>query len=374
MASVVASPLRAGSERSEGSALLSSAGDLFRPLYREGSVLRLLDQRLLPAREVWLTLSKPAEIAIAIRDLAVRGAPAIGVAAAYGASFSMRSGATTPPAERFETASRLLAATRPTAVNLFAALERMARALSRRRESSAGEDRGGPRRRSGRDRRRGHRGLPVDRPLRRGVARDGQPRDDALQRRRARDGRVRHRARGHPRRRRGGEGHPGPRLRDAAVPPGRAPDRLGARARRDSRSRSSPTAWAATFFPAGRSAPSSSAPTASPPTATPPTRSAPTPSRSWQRRTASPSMSPRRRRRSTSTAPTAHAIPIEERSSGEVLTFAGQAIAPAGVSARYAAFDVTPARYITAIVTDRGICRPPYLESLARAVHEVGRR
>ena len=39
---------------------------------------------------------------------------------------------------------------------------------------------------------------------------------------------------------------------------------------------------------------------------------------------------------------------------------------PPGVSARHAAFDVTPARYVTAIVTDRGICRPPYGESLVR--------
>src|SRR5262249_59798411 len=44
-----------------------------------------------------------------------------------GAAVSMRSGATTPPGERFDTARRLLASTRPTAVNLFAALERMAR-------------------------------------------------------------------------------------------------------------------------------------------------------------------------------------------------------------------------------------------------------
>jgi len=106
---------------------VSTTAVLFRPLYREGEVLRLLDQRLLPSREVWLTLSKPPEIALAIRDMAVRGAPAIGVAAAYGAAFSMRSGSTTPPSERFDTARRLLAATRPTAVNLFAALDRMAR-------------------------------------------------------------------------------------------------------------------------------------------------------------------------------------------------------------------------------------------------------
>jgi len=109
--------------------------EVFRPLYREGRALRLLDQRLLPAREAWLTLEHAAEIAMAIRDLAVRGAPAIGVAAAYGASFSMRSGGTTPPGERFETARRLLASTRPTAVNLFAALERMARRFESVRQS-----------------------------------------------------------------------------------------------------------------------------------------------------------------------------------------------------------------------------------------------
>ena len=45
----------------------------------------------------------------------------------------------------------------------------------------------------------------------------------------------------------------------------------------------------------------------------------------------------------------------------------GRGFAPPGVSARYAAFDVTPARYVSAIITDREICRPPYGESLRRA-------
>ena len=79
------------------------------------------------------------------------------------------------------------------------------------------------------------------------------------------------------------------------------------------------------------------------------------------RRTASPSTSRRRRRRSTSTARTERQIPIEERASAEVLSIAGHAIAPDGChGARHVAFDVTPARYVTAIVTDEGICRPPY--------------
>lgn len=52
------------------------------------------------------------------------------------------------------------------------------------------------------------------------------------------------------------------------------------------------------------------------------------------------------------------AIVIEERSDAEVLTIAGRAIAPKGARARHPAFDVTPARLITAIVTDRGVIRP----------------
>ena len=70
--------------------------------------------------------------------------------------------------------------------------------------------------------------------------------------------------------------------------------------------------------------------------------------------------------------PDGAAIPIEERSPSEVLTFSGHAIAPAGVGARHVAFDVTPARYVTAIVTDQGICRPPYSESLSLAVKSAG--
>ncbi len=108
----------------------------FRPLYREGRILRLLDQRLLPGREVWLEIEKAPEVAVAIRDMAVRGAPAIGVAAAYGAAFALRSGAPAPARERFEVARRLLSATRPTAVNLFAALTRMAARFEREASGS----------------------------------------------------------------------------------------------------------------------------------------------------------------------------------------------------------------------------------------------
>ena len=59
-------------------------------------------------------------------------------------------------------------------------------------------------------------------------------------------------------------------------------------------------------------------------------------------------------------------IPIEERSVEEVLLLGGQRIAPHGASARHPAFDVTPARLITAIITDRGVARAPYETSLAK--------
>jgi methylthioribose-1-phosphate isomerase len=53
-------------------------------------------------------------------------------------------------------------------------------------------------------------------------------------------------------------------------------------------------------------------------------------------------------------------IPIEQRASSEVTTLAGRPIAPAGVAALNAAFDVTPARYVTGFITDRGIRQPPF--------------
>jgi methylthioribose-1-phosphate isomerase len=350
----------------------AAPAEIFRPLYREGRNLRLLDQRLLPEREVWLTLEKPAQVALAIRDLAVRGAPAIGVAAAYGAAYSMRSGATTPPAERFETARDLLAATRPTAVNLFAALDRMARcfaqvagrpaeeiekALLAEADAIANEDLEACRR-------IGRYGAPLledgtvlthcnagalatagygtalgvvrgaieagvavrvlaseTRPFLQGsrltaweLARDGIPVElitDSM------------------------AGHFLSRGAVKAVLVGA--DRIAANGDTANKVGTYPLAVLARengvpFYVA-----------------------APTTTIDLK-------------------CPDGSAIPIEERSSGEVLSFAGQSIAPVGVTARYVAFDVTPARYITAIVTDQGICKPPYVASLSEAVEAALRK
>lgn len=62
-------------------------------------------------------------------------------------------------------------------------------------------------------------------------------------------------------------------------------------------------------------------------------------------------------------------IPIEERTEEEVLTVFGKSIAPAGISARNPAFDVTPNRYLTGIVTEMGIVYPPFGPNLQRAVN-----
>ena len=63
-------------------------------------------------------------------------------------------------------------------------------------------------------------------------------------------------------------------------------------------------------------------------------------------------------------------IPIEERAAEEVLSVFGKSIAPAGVSVRNPAFDVTPYRYVTGIVTEAGIVYPPFVKHLREAVEK----
>jgi len=81
----------------------------------------MIDQRRLPRQEVFVTCRTYEEVAEAIRNMTIRGAPAIGVAAAMGVALGVQHGAD------FETVCATLAATRPTAVNLFWGIERMRR-------------------------------------------------------------------------------------------------------------------------------------------------------------------------------------------------------------------------------------------------------
>jgi len=91
-----------------------------------GDALELLDQRLLPDQVAYVTCRTAAEVAGAIRDMVVRGAPAIGCAAAFGIALD-------PAASSYD----ILAKSRPTAVNLFWALERMRKAQDKRAEAEA---------------------------------------------------------------------------------------------------------------------------------------------------------------------------------------------------------------------------------------------
>ncbi len=95
-----------------------------------GDCLRLLDQRLLPGTEAFIDCRDVETLACAIRTLAVRGAPAIGLAAAYGAVLAALE---TPPGSGFREGCRrlmgVLEATRPTAVNLFHCLALQERVL-----------------------------------------------------------------------------------------------------------------------------------------------------------------------------------------------------------------------------------------------------
>jgi methylthioribose-1-phosphate isomerase len=92
----------------------------------------MMDQRLLPSEERYLTLTQPAQVADAIARLVVRGAPAIGVAAAYGMVLAAREAPPDGSAffESLREAAAGLRRTRPTAVNLAWALERMLDAAS----------------------------------------------------------------------------------------------------------------------------------------------------------------------------------------------------------------------------------------------------
>ncbi|MBW7472387.1 S-methyl-5-thioribose-1-phosphate isomerase [Marinobacter sp. M216] len=90
-----------------------------------GHALELLDQRLLPVDEHWITLEGASSVAQCIRDMVVRGAPAIGISAAYGVALAARHAGGGDWKAEIKQAIRELAASRPTAVNLFWALQRM---------------------------------------------------------------------------------------------------------------------------------------------------------------------------------------------------------------------------------------------------------
>jgi methylthioribose-1-phosphate isomerase len=104
----------------------------------EDETVVLIDQRRLPGEEVFLRCRDHHQVAVAIRDMAVRGAPAIGVTAALGIALGVRREAAEGPALQaaFDAICGEMAATRPTAVNLFWAIDRMRGRFAR--EAAAG--------------------------------------------------------------------------------------------------------------------------------------------------------------------------------------------------------------------------------------------
>ena len=93
--------------------------------------VRMIDQRLLPAREVIRTYRDYRGVADAIRTMVIRSAPAIGVAAAMGVALGIRGTSGARARKRFATVAKVLRATRPTAVNLGWALDRMGSVLEK---------------------------------------------------------------------------------------------------------------------------------------------------------------------------------------------------------------------------------------------------
>ena len=93
---------------------------MFPPLKFEKNILKLLDQRKLPSREIWISCRTSKQVQEAIRQMVVRGAPAIGVAAGYGLylGISKFKGSPAQFFKKLEAEAEFLKTARPTAVNL----------------------------------------------------------------------------------------------------------------------------------------------------------------------------------------------------------------------------------------------------------------
>lgn len=118
--------------------------DEVRPFLFRDEALYLLDQRLLPQEESWIECRRYEQVADAIRTLAVRGAPAIGLSAAYAVVLAAQSAAQEGTEgnrlhERLAEAIDVLAGTRPTAVNLFWALKHMRESIEAHPEASGSD-------------------------------------------------------------------------------------------------------------------------------------------------------------------------------------------------------------------------------------------
>jgi methylthioribose-1-phosphate isomerase len=320
-------------------------------------LVRLLDQRRLPAEEVWLELDRSDGVAEAIRDLAVRGAPAIGVAAAYALAVDARRGAS--PASLREAAERLVQA-RPTAVNLAWAVRRMSRRMGLGAAELLAEAHAIRDEDEASCRRIGELGAPLLPPGAHvlthcnagALATAGYGTALGIVRAAVESGNAVTVYAGETRPFLQGARLTAWELQRDGIPvtiltDGMAgwlmacgevgcvvvgADRIAANGDVANKIGTYALAVLAAHhhLPFYVAAPWSTV---------------------------------------DLETPTGRSIPIEERGGEEVLALAGQRIAPAGVPARYPAFDVTPEALVTAIVTERGVVRRPYAEGL-RALAE----
>jgi methylthioribose-1-phosphate isomerase len=318
--------------------------------WRDG-VLELLDQRRLPAEEAWLRCETPEQVADAIRSLAVRGAPAIGIAAAYGLALAAARG------EDVLAAAALLAGTRPTGVNLRWALDRAAAAGGP--EAILAEARSIQEEQVEADRRMGELGAalfePGDRALTHcntgALATGGRGTAAGVLRSAWEDGRLAHVWVGETRPLLQGARLTAWELDRAAIPYRVVADAgAGSLMARGLVSRvvvgadriaangdvvNKVGTYALAVLAERHGIPFYVAAPVS---------------------TIDPA------------TPNGDAIEIEERDAGEVVELGGRRIAPDGAGAANPAFDVTPAELVTAIVTEAGVLEPPYEEAIAGAI------
>jgi methylthioribose-1-phosphate isomerase len=331
----------------------------------EDEAVVLIDQRLLPGEEVFLRCRDHHQVAVAIRDMAVRGAPAIGVTAALGIALGVRREAAEGAALQaaFDAICDEMAATRPTAVNLFWAIDRMRGRFAR--EAAAG----GARLREGllqeaqaildedvaSCRRMGDLGAPLFPENARvlthcnagALATAGYGTALGVIRSAARLGRIQRVYADETRPYLQGARLTAWELMQDAIPTTLIADNMAghlmARGEID-----------AVIVGADRIAANGdvankigtySVAVLAKENGIPFYVAAPT--STFDLATA-----------------TGASIPIEERPAEEVTHHAGRRLAPEGVSVRNPAFDVTPHRYVAAIVCERGVARAPYTESL----------
>lgn len=331
----------------------------------ERRILHLLDQRRLPSEETWIECTEADQVGDAIREMVVRGAPAIGIAAAYAVVLGFVGGGRDSPVSRFEDLAGALLKTRPTAVNVRSALDRMRARLESVAAASTAERVRGLEAEADRiaaedlqaNRRLGALGaslLPGEGPARvlthcnaGSLATSGYGTALGIVRAAVESGRPVQVFAPETRPYLQGarltawelmaDGIPVTLVTDGMVGSLLAVDEMDAvvvgadRIAANGDIANKIGTYQAAVLAKEHGVPFLVA----------------APFSSVDLKT-----------------PTGAEIPIEERHPGEVLEIAGRRIAPEGVPVWNPAFDVTPARYVTAIVTERGIARPPFAASL----------